>query len=63
MNKATRISGGARGWLALDKIAAETLLPGCERLQFRHLTFVVNAVGMKVLSKQTVVELTGEQPE
>ena len=63
MNKATRISGGARGWLALDKIASETLLPGCERLQRRHLTFVVNTVGIKVLSKQTVVELTGEQPE
>jgi hypothetical protein len=47
----------------LEKIAADTQLPGGERLHRRHLTFEVYVLGIKVLSKQTVVELTGEQPE
>ena len=36
---------------------------GADALLHFHLIFVVNTVGIKVLSKQTVVELTGEQPE
>ena len=36
---------------------------GADALLHFHLTFVVNTVGIKVHSKQIVVELTGEQPE
>ena len=63
MDKASPISGEARGFVRFGENAADTQLAGGERLQRQHLTFEVYPLGIKVLSKQTIVELTGEQPE
>ena len=63
MNKVSPIGGGARGFVRFGENAADTQLAGGERLQRQHLTFEVYPLGIKVLSKQTIVELTGEQPE